>query len=319
MAHANLRISDLNTMAKGGGKAKGRPRKLVETLPAAPVGSSPIEIGETLGVRDKEFHETILWCRKSLSWNLARQLLNNRRTCWFQGRRKLKVRKIEDKDAPITRKGMDLGYVAPMIKDGKPTAKLCVSELEKESAKWKNAIILYVIGEEPTIAYLKNYLQTQCGILGEFEIYYHNEGYFLVRFELSSDKDRMVYEGPYMLSSRPIIVKSWVADFSLEKEVLREVPLWVRLPKLPLNFWSGDSLSRIGSVIGKPVCADECTTLPKRISYARLLIEVDITKPILYKIQIEGEEGKMIEQQVFYEWVPMFCQQCHKVGHICRK
>lgn len=27
----------------------------------------------------------------------------------------------------------------------------------------------------------------------------------------------------------------------------------------------------------------------------------------------------MIEQQVFYEWVPMLCQICHKVGHICKE
>lgn len=55
------------------------------------------------------------------------------------------------------------------------------------------------------------------------------------------------------------------------------------------------------------------------ISYARLLIEVDITQPLLYKVQIEGDEGKMIKQQVLYEWVPMYCQQCHKVRHVCKE
>lgn len=56
-------------------------------------------------------------------------------------------------------RGMNLGYEAPLLKDGKPTAKLSVSEIQKETAKWKNAIILYVIGEEPTITYLKVFLQ----------------------------------------------------------------------------------------------------------------------------------------------------------------
>lgn len=196
---------------------------------------------------------------------------------------------------------MNLGYVAPVIKEGKPTAKLCVDEITKESAKWKNATIFYVIGEAPTIAYLKVYLQKQCGIKGESEIYYHNEGYFLIRFELRLEKEKMLYEGPFMMASRPIILKEWIPDFYFEKEVLREVPLWVRLPKLPLNYWSGDSLSMIGSVLGKPLCADECATLQKRISYAKLLVEVDITKPLVYKVQIEGEQGKMMDQQVFYE------------------
>lgn len=141
----------------------------------------------------------------------------------------------------------------------------------------------------------------------------------MIKFELIADKDKMIFEGPYMIGSRPIIVKEWTSDFSFEKEVLREVPLWVRLPKLPLTCWSGDSLSRIGSVIGKPVCADKCTSKQQRISYARLLIEVDITKPLVYKVQIEGEKGMVMEHQVYYEWAPMFCQKCHKIGHICKE
>lgn len=53
---------------------------------------------------------------------------------------------------------MALGYVAPTLKQGIPTAQLCVSELEKEADKWKNAIILYVISDTPTISYLKSFL-----------------------------------------------------------------------------------------------------------------------------------------------------------------
>lgn len=128
----------------------------------------------------------------------------------------------------------------------------------------------------------------------------------------------MMLEGPFMIANRPIIFKEWVAEFYFEKEVLKEVPLCIRLPNLPLTYWSDDSLSRIGSVIGKPLCADECTSQQKRISYARLLVEVDITKSLMYKAQIESDNGEMVEQQVFYEQVPLFCQKCHKVGHICR-
>lgn len=129
----------------------------------------------------------------------------------------------------------------------------------------------------------------------------------MIKFELATDKDKMLFEGHYMIASKPTIVKEWTTEFCFENEVLKEIPLWVRLRKLPLTCWSRDSLSRIGSVLGKPVCANDCTSEQKRISYARLLIEVDITKPLIYKIQIEGDKGKMIEQQVYYEWVPIFC------------
>lgn len=172
--------------------------------------------------------------------------------------------KVEERvTPPLRNRGMSLGYIAPTIKEGKPMAKLCSAELKKAADKWRNAIILYVIGEAPTISYLKGFLQQQCEIKGEFEIFYHNDGYFIIRLELSKDKDRLLLDGPYTIANRPLVIKEWDADFSFEKEVLREIPLWIRLPKLPLNCWGNDSLSRIGSVIGKPICADECTSLQK--------------------------------------------------------
>lgn len=111
----------------------------------------------------------------------------------------------------------------------------------------------------------------------------------------------MLEDSPLMTASRPIVVKDWVSDFCSEKEVLKEIPLWIRLPNLHLSCWSVDSLSHIGSMIGKPVCDDDCTSQQMRISYARLLVEIDITKPLSYKVQIANGEGLMVEQQVLYE------------------
>lgn len=153
---------------------------------------------------------------------------------------------------------MALGYVAPLLKQAIPTAQLAISEIDKEIEKWKNSIIFYVIGETPTISYLRTYLQKQCGIGGSFEMFYHNEGYFVIRFEAHTNKEKMPFEGPYMIASQPVIVKEWMTDLYFEREILKEVPLWVKLPNLPLTCWSSNSLSRIGSVLGKPICADEC-------------------------------------------------------------
>lgn len=136
---------------------------------------------------------------------------------------------------------------------------------------------------------------------GNFDIYYHTDDYFVIRFDEMEDRDKMIYDGPYTMGSKPMIVKEWVMNFSLEKEILKEVPLWIHLPNLPLNCWSVDSLSRIGSVIGVPVCADECTSLQKRISYARLLVEVDVTQPLKYEVKVEGENGEVVDQKVYYE------------------
>ena len=70
------------------------------------------------------------------------------------------------------------------------------------------------------------------------------------------------------------------------------IPLWVRLPNLPLNCWGPDSLTRVGSLLGVPLYADECTTAQLRVSFARVLVEMDITSPLPDVIWIEDAAEK---------------------------
>jgi len=95
------------------------------------------------------------------------------------------------------------------------------------------------------------------------------------------------------------------------------IPLWIQLPNLPLICWGPDSLSRIGSTLGKPLFADECSSKQTRISYARILIEIDITIPLLHKILVESPDEKCFEHKIAYDWEPTFCQKCQQVEHNC--
>lgn len=292
-------------------------------LPAATteVGeSSHAAEGMVSGSKSPDFNGTIESIRKKIELEIQDSELKQQPELKTEEEKDMVAHKIEEGELPpMRRRWISLGYVAPILKQGKPTAQLCRDEIASETAKWKNAVILYVIGESPTLNYLRNFLQNQCEILGQMEVFYHNEGFFLVCFKDKKDKEKLLYEGPYTIASRPVIVKEWSADFCFEKEVLKEIPLWIRLPNLPLTCWSPDSLSHIGSVLGRPICADECTSQQTHISYARLLIEVDITQPLVHKVQIEGGNGVMAKQQVLYEWVPMFCPKCHKVGTFVEK
>lgn len=228
-------------------------------------------------------------------------------------------KQVEVKQPAITKgahKGISLNFLTPILKNGEPIACLLKKDVDVEIEKWNRALILYVVGENPTISFLRTFMLKQCEIQDP-KIYYHNEGYFVVRLESMELRDQVIAAGPYTIANRPVIMKKWEADFCFEKEVLKEVPLWIQLPNLPLHCWGANSLSRIGSILGKPVCADEATSSQQRISYARLLVEIDITQPIKYKIHIEDEEGNSVEQRVLYDWIPPYCSKCKVAGHDC--
>lgn len=93
--------------------------------------------------------------------------------------------------------------------------------------------------------------------------------------------------------------------------------MWVKLPNLPLNCWSTDSLSRLGSLLGVPIYADECTTKQLHIPFARILVEMDVTREIPEEIQFEDPNGACLKQKVTYDWLPPFCKKCQKLGHQC--
>ncbi|XP_019267285.1 PREDICTED: uncharacterized protein LOC109244618 [Nicotiana attenuata] len=149
------------------------------------------------------------------------------------------------------------------------------------------------------------------------QIYYHNEDYFIIRFSSIEERDQVLYSGPHTINNRPIIMKAWSEEFNLHDEVLKTIPLWVKLPNLPINWWSMTALSKIGSALGNPICADECTTGAVRISYARLLVEMDITKPLARQVKLQDPKGKEMMQEVEYDWEPKYCSKCLKIDHDC--
>ncbi|OIT19590.1 hypothetical protein A4A49_43485 [Nicotiana attenuata] len=96
----------------------------------------------------------------------------------------------------------------------------------------------------------------------------------------------------------PMILKNWEADFKMSKELMTNVPVWVTFPGLPIQYWTGENLGRIASSIGKPICTDKLTAQEARISYARMLIEMDISQALPEDVLIETPNGELRQQQL---------------------
>lgn len=61
---------------------------------------------------------------------------------------------------------------------------------------------------------------------------------------------------------------------------------------------------------------DECTANRYRISYARILVEIDITQ-VINEITIRDKDGQKMKQMLEYDWKPPYCTKCQKLGHTC--
>lgn len=99
------------------------------------------------------------------------------------------------------------------------------------------------------------------------------------------------------------------------KEELRTVPIWVKFPGLDFKYWSPKGLSKIGSLVSKPLMVDHSTEKKLGLNFARLLVEVRMDTELPEVVMFSNEKGQLIRQKVQYDWKPTLCKCCGKYGH----
>lgn len=73
--------------------------------------------------------------------------------------------------------------------------------------------------------------------------------------------------------------------FDFGDEEISSIPVWRNLPGLPLECWNATALGKITSKVGKPISTDKLTYTKERLSYARVLVEVDTAKELVQSEQ----------------------------------
>ena len=76
-------------------------------------------------------------------------------------------------------------------------------------------------------------------------------GFFIFEFISKEDRDLVFRNGPYFMGSQGLYLNKWTPDFNAEVDVPKEVPVWVRLPNLPVHCWNSQTLEKVGNALGK--------------------------------------------------------------------
>lgn len=90
------------------------------------------------------------------------------------------------------------------------------------------------------------------------------------------------------------------------------VAVWICLPELPIKYYDQAILQQIRNAIGPLLKIDMHTATNTRGRFARLCVQINLSKPLVRLIRIGGTE-----QTVRYEGLPSLCFECGRVGHTC--
>ena len=109
-------------------------------------------------------------------------------------------------------------------------------------------------------------------------------------------------------------MNKWTPDFDPTQYVSSAVPVWVRLPHLPLHCWNPKTLETIGSTLGKYIDRAE---RKDQYSCARICVEVDLELGLPEAINLTVSDWSHI-QELNYEQLPFKCRYFHEHGHFTR-
>ncbi|CAN0919890.1 hypothetical protein LINGRAHAP2_LOCUS31720 [Linum grandiflorum] len=192
---------------------------------------------------------------------------------------------------------------------------MCLSILftamEKASFRrtWHSALVVKDLDRRVAFLPLSRRLNSVWAKQGDIQISDLNNGCFLVRFREKSDYEIAVTGGPWKLGETYLTVHRWHKGFNPWNANVITTLVWVQLPDLPVEFYHPTAVMRIASRIGTPVRVDRATKEGARTKYARVCVEIDLTKPLLSKYKIEGKR-----YFIGYEGLNYLCTTCGRFG-----
>ena len=111
-----------------------------------------------------------------------------------------------------------------------------------------------------------------------------------------------------------LYLNKWSPDFDPTQDVPSAVPVWVRLPHLPLHCWNLDYLEAIGNKLGNYIDREE---RKDQYSCARICAEVDLEVVLPEAIKLTIANWSYI-QELDYEQILFKCRFCHEYGYFAR-
>ena len=109
--------------------------------------------------------------------------------------------------------------------NGVKCAKLEKQDVSREVEYWNNAVLCSVLGANPSFEVIKVFIKRIWGSYEINKILQVRRGIFLVRFQNSKDKDRVIKKGIYHFDSNLFLVKGWNPNVDLCTETLKSLPI----------------------------------------------------------------------------------------------
>ncbi|XP_057418216.1 uncharacterized protein LOC130712398 [Lotus japonicus] len=196
------------------------------------------------------------------------------------------------KRAPASRKSANLRDEGKMQvsfvngNDRLPEVSVSEEVLKELCAPWEEALVVTLLGKRLGYRTMKSRLVNLWKLSGEFELRDVDNGFFMVKFDNQADRTKVMEGGPWMIFDHYLAVATWSPEFISPEAKVMKTLAWIRFPGLNMVFYDEGFLMGLASVIGVPIRVDTNTLNAERGCFARVCVELDLSKPVIGKVKV---------------------------------
>ncbi|KAG6793276.1 hypothetical protein POTOM_002474 [Populus tomentosa] len=178
---------------------------------------------------------------------------------------------------------------------------------------WHDSSVIKLLGKNVGYFQMQSRLKSAWKLSGGFELMDIGNGYFMVKFDIAEDRERIINGGPWMIFDYYLTMQKWTADFVASSVVINRTMVWVRIPSLNLVFYDENFLPAMASTLGTPFKVDMNTLNVERGRFARICVEIELDQPAVGSLEIT-----LVSYKVEYEGLHIICSKCGCYGHLCK-
>ncbi|KAK4716481.1 hypothetical protein R3W88_014819 [Solanum pinnatisectum] len=179
---------------------------------------------------------------------------------------------------------------------------ITANDKQRLYSPWKYSLIIKLVG---------NCLQALWQLTEKINLIDLTEDLYLIKLSKPENCETILHQGPWFLGSQFISIRKWEPKFNPSMTQIDFSILWVRLLKLPTEFYDLKILQQIGNQIGTILKIDTVIINTTRERYVRLCILAPLSKTLPTDILI----GTHLQKIQYKPYTPL-CTLYGKLGHL---
>lgn len=133
-------------------------------------------------------------------------------------------------------------------------------------------------------------------------------------FSKDEERRRVLDRRPWTFDNQMLVIQPWTKDIVNNEAAFLKTQIWVQIWNIPAQWLSSDVVWKIGKAFNKCLNVLIPETGSKDGRYAKMLVDVDLSKPMPRGTSVSFE-GDKYWVWFRYEQLPTFCLYCGRMGH----